>query len=242
MLHARQVKYPFGRERPITIILLGPPGAGKGTQCDLLSNALRIPAISSGDLLRANIRAGTAIGKRANEIMKEGALVQNELICEMISDRVKAEDCSFGYILDGIPRTEAQAKFVESLSPKSNLGETISPVILRLELDDETILRRLSGRRICPMCSLSYNIETNPPKVEGLCDKDGLSLETREDDRQEVCRRRLDAYHRTIEAIIGFYQKRHRVEVINANRPAKELARDLIETIWATMQNRPCLV
>jgi adenylate kinase len=191
---------------------------------------LNIPTISSGEILRRNIRKGTILGREASEAMNSGVLVHDELICKMLDCRTKEPDCVRGYILDGIPRTLNQAEFLE-LQLARVLARPFLPIVLSLEVDDETLLKRLCGRRICPICSSSYNIETKPPIIASICDFDGAILEMREDDREEVCLRRLGTYHTIASKMKDFYRSRYTVREINGNRPIHEIDLDLFTLI-----------
>ena len=185
----------------MNLILLGAPGAGKGTQAELLVKKLSIPAISTGNMLREAMANGTELGKKAKQYMDEGALVPDELILGIVADRVAQSDCANGFILDGVPRTLAQ---VEALEAK---GIRIDHVI-SIEVDDSAIESRMTGRRVCPKCGASYHIVNIPPKKEGICDVCGGALKQRKDDDPETVRDRLEVYHRETEPLKGFYEAR----------------------------------
>lgn len=183
------------------LILLGAPGAGKGTQADILSKKLHIPAISTGNMLRAAIKNGPPIGQQAEAYMKAGRLVPDEVIIGIIHDRVAEEDCAGGYILDGVPRTIAQADALEQAG-------IVFDHVVSIEISDEEIVERMAGRRVCEHCGASYHLEAVPPVRAGICDKCGGSLIRRHDDEPETVRHRLDVYHQETEPLKAFYAKR----------------------------------
>lgn len=183
------------------IILLGGPGAGKGTQGDFVCAEHGIPKISTGDMLRAAVKDGTPLGLAARKIMDEGGLVPDEIILGLIEDRLQAPDCRRGFLFDGFPRTIPQAEGLE------RIGVEIDRVI-EIAVDDEEIVRRMSGRRVHPASGRTYHVQFNPPKVEGLDDPTGEPLVQRDDDREETVRRRLQVYHDQTEPLIDFYRKR----------------------------------
>ena len=183
------------------LIMLGAPGAGKGTQAAVLSEKLAIPAISTGNILRAAIKDGTPTGLKAKSFMDAGQLVPDEVIIGIVGERLAQSDCANGCILDGVPRTIAQAEAIEKA------GIRIDAVI-SIEISEEEILRRMSGRRVCEACGASYNVEAVPPKVEGICDNCGGKLIQRKDDTPETVKERLAVYHRETEPLVDFYAKR----------------------------------
>lgn len=183
------------------LILLGAPGAGKGTQAEILSKELQIPTISTGNILRAAIKNGTPTGLKAKSFMDAGKLVPDEVIIGIITERVAQEDCKNGYILDGVPRTIAQAEALEKA------GITFDDVI-SIEISDETIMERMSGRRVCEHCGASYHLVAVPPKTPGVCDKCGGKLIQRHDDEPETVKARLEVYHRETEPLKAFYAQR----------------------------------
>jgi len=185
----------------MNLILLGAPGAGKGTQAELLCQELGIPSISTGNILRAAIRDGTPTGRKAKSYMDAGQLVPDEVIIGIIGDRLAQEDCQKGAILDGVPRTIGQAEAIEKA------GIRIDRVVA-IEISEEEILRRMSGRRVCEACGASYNLEALPPKREGICDHCGGRLIQRKDDTPETVRERLKVYHKETAPLIGFYEER----------------------------------
>ena len=183
------------------LILLGAPGAGKGTQAEVLCKELDIPTISTGNILRAAIKNGTPVGLQAKAYMDAGKLVPDEVIIGIITERVAQEDCKNGYILDGVPRTIAQAEALEKA------GITFDDVI-SIEISDETIMKRMSGRRVCEHCGASYHLVAVPPKTPGVCDKCGGKLIQRHDDEPETVKARLEVYHRETEPLKAFYAQR----------------------------------
>ena len=183
------------------LILLGAPGAGKGTQADILCKELDIPTISTGNILRAAIKNGTPTGMKAKAYMDAGKLVPDDVIIGIITERVAEEDCANGYILDGVPRTIAQAEAMEKAG-------IVFDAVVSIEISDETIMERMSGRRVCESCGASYHLVAVPPKQEGICDKCGGKLIQRHDDEPETVKHRLEVYHQETEPLKEFYAKR----------------------------------
>ena len=194
------------------LILLGAPGAGKGTQADVLSAKLGIPTISTGNILRAAVKAGTPIGKQAESYMKAGALVPDEVIIGIMRERLAEDDCKNGYILDGMPRTIPQAEALVE-------GGVEIDWALSIEIADETIVERMSGRRTCPDCGASYHIVNSPSKAEGICDKCGAALVIRADDQPETVKARLVTYHQETEPLKDFYAKMGKLKTVD-NQPS----------------------
>ena len=210
----------------MNLILLGAPGAGKGTQAELLVKKLSIPAISTGNMLREAIANGTELGKKAKQFMDEGALVPDELILGIIGDRVAQSDCAKGFILDGVPRTLAQAEALEAK------GIRIDHVV-SIEVDDSVIEGRMTGRRVCGKCGASYHVVANPPKVEGVCDSCGSELVIRKDDKPEIVRKRLEVYHATTEVLKDFYGKLGRLCVVNGDQSIEGANEEILKAIGA---------
>ena len=208
------------------LILLGAPGAGKGTQAELLVKKLSIPAISTGNMLREAMANGTELGKKAKKYMDDGLLVPDELILGIVADRVAQPDCQNGFILDGVPRTLAQAEALEAM------GVRIDHVV-SIEVDDAAIEGRMTGRRVCSKCGASYHITANPPKTEGLCDLCGGELVTRKDDAPETVRRRLQVYHSTTEVLKDFYGRLGRLRLINGSQSIEGANEDILKAIGA---------
>ena len=210
----------------MNLILLGAPGAGKGTQAELLVKKLSIPAISTGNMLREAIANGTELGKKAKQFMDEGALVPDELILGIIGDRVAQDDCAKGFILDGVPRTLAQAEALEAK------GIRIDHVV-SIEVDDSVIEGRMTGRRVCGKCGASYHVVANPPKVDGVCDSCGSELVIRKDDKPETVRKRLEVYHATTEVLKDFYGKLGRLCIVNGDQSIEGANEDILKAIGA---------
>ncbi len=188
---------------PRVVILLGPPGAGKGTQAVRLSSALGLPKVSTGDLLRENRTKGTPLGKKAQESMDKGVLVPDELVLDMLFDRVGLPDCAQGYVLDGFPRTLPQAEaLAKRLSPSTSVRA------LNLSVPDGALLDRITGRRTCPSCGNVHHVKNAPPKVEGKCDRCGSALVQRPDDTETVFKERLAVYRRQTQPLEGYYRER----------------------------------
>ena len=181
------------------LILLGPPGAGKGTQAEILNKKLNIPTISTGNILRAAVKNGTPVGLKAKEYMEAGKLVPDEVIIGIIQERLAEADCANGYILDGVPRTIAQAEALDKAGIHFD-------VVLSLEIADSVIEARMTGRRTCHGCGATYHIVAAPPKTEGVCDKCGGALEQRKDDQPETVKHRLEVYHQETEPLKDYYQ------------------------------------
>ena len=194
------------------VILLGAPGAGKGTQAKRIAEKFGIPQISTGDLLRDNISRGTELGKQAQAAMDKGELVSDELVCRMVASRLTDADALAGFILDGFPRTVQQAEWLGKHLSEVQGG--IQPVVIQLAVEYNQLLQRLTGRRSCPSCGRIYNVHTQPPKVEGVCDADGTALITRKDDRDEVIAERLKTYEAQTLPLVGYYAAQKRLVVI----------------------------
>ena len=210
----------------MNIILLGAPGAGKGTQAELLVEKLSIPAISTGNMLREAMAEGTELGKKAKKFMDEGSLVPDELILGIVADRVAQPDCRNGFILDGVPRTLAQAEALEAK------GVRIDHVV-SIEVDDPEIEGRMTGRRVCGHCGASYHIVANPPKTEGVCDHCGEELIIRKDDKPETVRHRLEVYHASTEVLKDFYSKLGRLRLVNGSQSIEGANEDILKVIGA---------
>ena len=210
----------------MNLILLGAPGAGKGTQAELLVKKLSIPAISTGNMLREAIANGTDLGKKAKEYMDEGNLVPDDLILGIVAERVSRPDCARGFILDGVPRTLAQAEALEARGVKIDH-------VISIEVDDSEIESRMTGRRVCGKCGASYHITANPPKVEGVCDDCGGELTIRKDDAPETVRKRLQVYHSTTEVLKDFYGKLGRLREVNGSQSIEDANRDILKAIEA---------
>ncbi len=202
------------------IIMLGAPGAGKGTQAKMLSEAYGIPHISTGDIFRANIKGGTELGKKAKSYMDAGKLVPDELVCDLVADRIAQEDCTKGFILDGFPRTIPQAEALEEAVAK--LGTKMDYAV-NVDVPDEAIIERMSGRRACVGCGATYHIEYNAPKKEDTCDHCGEKLILREDDKPETVKTRLDVYHKETQPLIDFYTAKNILVTVDGTQPMNEV-------------------
>ena len=185
----------------MNVILLGAPGAGKGTQAAILAKELNIPTVSTGNILRAAVASGSELGKQAKACMESGALVSDEIIIGIIRDRLAEPDCAKGYILDGVPRTIGQAEALEANGIRFDH-------VVSMEISDETIMERMGGRRVCPKCGATYHVAAVPPKREGVCDECGSGLITRKDDAPETVKARLAVYHKETEPLKEFYRSR----------------------------------
>ena len=210
----------------MNLILLGAPGAGKGTQAELLMKKLNIPGISTGNMLREAMKNGTAVGEKAKYYMDNGLLVPDEVIMDIVAERVAKPDCQNGFILDGVPRTLAQA---EALLER---GVQIDHVV-SIEIDDSVIEGRMTGRRVCSNCGASYHIVANPSKVEGKCDLCGSELVIRKDDAPETVRRRLEVYHEQTEVLKDFYGKLGKLRLIEGNQTIEGANEDILVAIGA---------
>ena len=208
----------------MNLILLGAPGAGKGTQAELLSEKLSIPAISTGNMLREAMANGSSLGQKIKKRMDEGSLVPDDVVLDIVAERVAQDDCKNGFILDGVPRTLAQAEALEARNIR--IAHVIS-----LEIDDMAIEGRMTGRRVCSHCGASYHIVANPPKTEGICDQCGSQLMTRKDDAPETVRHRLEVYHRLTEPLKGFYKERGKLRLISAEGSIEDVQREILSAI-----------
>jgi adenylate kinase len=207
------------------IVLLGPPGAGKGTQAKLITDKLNIPQISTGDILRKAIKEKSEMGKRAQSFMDSGALVPDEIVIGIINERITEPDCSNGYILDGFPRTLAQA---EALSEALKaLGGDIDFVI-DLKADAENLMKRLTGRRICRECGQMFHLEYNPSKIDGKCDKCGGDLYQRDDDKEETITKRFDVYDTQAKALNYYYSSSGRYKLVDGNASMEDVSREVL--------------
>lgn len=194
------------------IILLGAPGVGKGTQGSLISKQFAIPQISTGDILRNEVKKSTELGKQAKNFMDKGELVPDDIIIGMMENRIKADDCSNGFILDGFPRTVEQADALGRMLDKNNLELNCS---LLIDVPEDVIIERLTGRRVCPNCGEVYHLKYNPPKNDNVCDKCGTKLIQRDDDKKETVKNRLDVYNRSTAPLINYYERKGKLIKIN---------------------------
>lgn len=206
------------------LILLGAPGAGKGTQAEILCKKLGIPSISTGNILRAAIKDGTPTGVQAKSYIDAGKLVPDEVIIGIVNERLSRDDCAKGYILDGVPRTIAQAEALEKAGIQFD-------AVVSIEISEDEILRRMSGRRVCEACGSSYNVEAVPPRVEGVCDNCGGKLIQRKDDTPETVRERLKVYHTETEPLVGFYAQRGLLRSVAVNGTKEETAQAILAVL-----------
>lgn len=210
------------------IIMLGAPGAGKGTQAKMIAEKCGIPHISTGDIFRANIKNGTELGAKAKEYMDKGLLVPDELVCDLVVDRIQQADCEKGYILDGFPRTIPQA---EALEAALNAIEQKLDYAIDIDVPDENIINRMSGRRACVGCGATYHVVFNPTKVEGKCDVCGESLILRDDDKPETVKKRLDVYHTQTQPLIDFYLARKVLVEVDGTQSMDKVFEDIMKIL-----------
>lgn len=206
------------------LILLGAPGAGKGTQAEIISKKLGIPTISTGNILREAIRNGTETGLKAKKFMDNGQLVPDDVIIGIVAERVAREDCANGYILDGMPRTIPQAAALEEQGIHFD-------AVVSIEISDDVIESRMTGRRVCGGCGASYHIVANPPKAEGVCDHCGKELTIRKDDAPETVRNRLKVFHAETEPLKDFYAKLGVLKLVEGNQPIENATRDILAAL-----------
>ena len=210
------------------IIMLGAPGAGKGTQAKMIAEKCGIPHISTGDIFRANIKNGTELGAKAKEYMDKGLLVPDELVCDLVVDRIQQADCEKGYMLDGFPRTIPQA---EALENALNAIEQKLDYAIDIDVPDENIINRMSGRRACVGCGATYHVLFNPTKVEGKCDVCGESLILRDDDKPETVKKRLDVYHTQTQPLIDFYTERKVLVEVDGTQSMDKVFDDIMKIL-----------
>ena len=212
------------------IIMLGAPGAGKGTQAKKIAEKYQIPHISTGDIFRANIKNGTELGKKAKTYMDQGLLVPDELVCDLVVDRVQQDDCKKGYILDGFPRTIPQAESLDAAL--SRLGEAVDYAI-NVEVPDENIVKRMGGRRSCVGCGATYHLVYAAPKKEGICDNCGAELILRDDDKPETVQKRLGVYHEQTQPLIDYYTKKGILKEVDGTMDMGDVFKAIVEILGA---------
>ena len=208
----------------MNMILLGAPGAGKGTQAELLTKKLSIPAISTGNMLREAMANGSELGQKVKKFMDEGSLVPDAVIMDIVAERVAQPDCANGFILDGVPRTLSQAEAIDAKGIKIDH-------VVSLEVDDASIRDRMSGRRVCTHCGASYHIVNNPPKTEGICDLCGSQVAIRKDDEPATVQHRLDVYHASTEILKDYYAKQGKLRLISGDQTIQSIFGDILKAI-----------
>jgi adenylate kinase len=217
------------------IVLLGPPGAGKGTQAKLIMERFGVPQISTGDLLRENVAVGTDLGLAAKAVMARGELVCDDLVCNMVRQRLMLRDTKRGYVLDGFPRTPAQAGWLDALLDHElfdNSRPTRAwPIVIQLDVDYNQLLLRITGRRTCPTDGKIYNVHFQPPRIDEICDVDGTKLVTRNDDRLEVIQPRLTAYQEQTRPVVDYYQRTGRLIPVNGDQPVDFVTEQIFRII-----------
>lgn len=216
----------------LNLILFGPPGAGKGTQAERLRQDFQLPYIATGEMLRENVKEETELGRKAKEYMDAGDLVPDELIVAMARDRLSEDDADDGFLLDGFPRTLPQADALGEML--EGLGRRITAVLL-IDVPDEEVVRRLSGRRVCVKAGHNYHVELDPPKRDGVCDQDGSRLIQRDDDQPDVIERRLSVYHDKTQPLVDYYDERGLMRRIDGTRPPSDV-HDHIRAVIATLR------
>lgn len=207
------------------IIMLGAPGAGKGTQAKMIADKYGVPHVSTGDIFRANIKNGTELGMEAKKYMDQGLLVPDELTVKILLDRVSQPDCKNGYVLDGFPRTIPQAEVLDKAL--AELGESIDYAI-DVDVPDENIVKRMSGRRACVSCGATYHVVHVPPKKEGICDRCGCELILRDDDKPETVKNRLDVYHKQTQPLIDFYTKKGVLKTVDGTVDMQDVFKAIV--------------
>ncbi len=212
------------------IIMLGAPGAGKGTQAKKIADAYHIPHISTGDIFRANLKEGTELGLKAKEYMDRGELVPDELTCDLVMDRIQKDDAKEGFVLDGFPRTIPQAEALTEALKK--IGQVMD-IAINVDVPDENIIERMGGRRACVGCGATYHIVTVPPKTEGKCDRCGADLILRDDDKPETVKKRLEVYHAQTQPLIDYYEKQGILKTVDGTKAPADVEADIFGLLKA---------
>jgi adenylate kinase len=218
----------LGKEKKVRAVLLGPPGAGKGTQAVRLVERYNVPQISTGDIFRKNIKEGTELGRKAQEYMNSGQLVPDELVVDLVKDRLLKDDCKNGYLLDGFPRTIFQAEQLDKFLEEQ--GQQLDAVI-NFEVGYDTLIARLTGRRVCKSCGASYHVVNMPPKTEGLCDRCGGELEQRKDDTKETAVNRISVYEESTAPLIDYYSKTGALKNFDGETDPDQLLEEIVSVI-----------
>ena len=217
------------------IVLLGPPGAGKGTQSKRITEHYRIPQVSTGDLLREHVKQGTPLGQQVQALIARGELVSDHLVCDIVAWRLREPDAQRGFVLDGFPRTQKQAAWLDAFLKfeffENGKWAAWLPIVIRIQVDYNKLLLRITGRRICPICGTIYNIYSKPPLVDEICDKDGSKLVMRDDDREEVIRERLDNYERQTKPVAEYYKQLGRLATIDVDQPVDVVTGSILKEI-----------
>lgn len=212
------------------IIMLGAPGAGKGTQAKQIADKYKIPHISTGDIFRANIKNNTELGQKAKQYMDQGLLVPDELTCDLVMDRIKQDDCKNGFILDGFPRTIPQAEALDAALDKIN---EMMDYAINVDVPDENIVNRMGGRRCCLNCGATYHVVTIPTKVEGICDRCGSPVVLRDDDKPETVQKRLTVYHDQTQPLIDYYEKQSILKTVDGTKSMEAVFDDITAILGA---------
>ena len=212
------------------VIMLGAPGAGKGTQAKKIADKYQIPHISTGDIFRANIKNGTELGAKAKAYMDQGLLVPDELTCDLVMDRIGQDDCKNGFVLDGFPRTIPQAEALDAALTKINQKMDYA---IDVDVPDENIVNRMSGRRACLNCGATYHIVSIPTKVEGVCDRCGSPVVLRDDDQPETVKKRLDVYHEQTQPLIDYYKEQNILRTVDGTQPMEDVFGAIVEILGA---------
>ncbi|MGI6205156.1 MAG: adenylate kinase [Anaerovoracaceae bacterium] len=212
----------------LNIVLLGPPGAGKGTQAERIIEKYGIPQISTGDIFRANIKNGTQLGKKAKEYMDRGDLVPDELVVDLVKDRLNQDDCKDGFMLDGFPRTVFQAQELDKIMNEKGLKINC---VLNIDVAPEKLVKRIAGRRVCRQCGATYNVVSKPTKVEGICDKCGGEVYQRADDNEETVQNRIKVYFNQTAPLIDYYKESKVLSNINGDQPMEDVFSEIVKVL-----------